>query len=49
MCILAHPERWSDSFGAWLKELVWQNVKNIGKTILVRRAYYGKEGGQVCL
>jgi len=20
MCILAHPERWSDSFGAWLKE-----------------------------
>ena len=49
MCILAHPERWSDSFGAWLKELVWQNVKNIGKAILVRRAYYGKEGGQVCL
>ena len=31
MCILAHPERWSDGFGAWLKELVWQNVKNIGK------------------
>ena len=31
MCILAHPERWSDSFGAWLKELVWQNVKNAGK------------------
>jgi len=31
LCILAHPERWSDSFGAWLKELVWQNVKNIGK------------------
>ena len=38
MCILAHPERWSDSFSAWLKELVWQNVKNIGKAILVRRA-----------
>ena len=35
--ILAHPERWSDSFGAWLKELVWQNVKNVGKTILVKR------------
>jgi len=30
-CILAHPERWRDSFGAWLKELVWQNVK--GKEI----------------
>ena len=37
MSILAHPERWSDSFGAWLKELVWQNVKNVGKTILVKR------------
>ena len=38
MCILAHPERWSDGFGAWLKELVWQNVKNAGKVILVKRA-----------
>jgi hypothetical protein len=43
MCILAHPERWSDSFGAWLKELVWQNVKNVGKAILVKRSSsYGK-------
>lgn len=39
ICILAHPERWSASFGAWLKELVWQNVKNVGKAILVRRSY----------
>ena len=39
MCILAHPERWSDGSGAWLKELVWQNVKNVGKAILVKRAY----------
>ena len=45
MCILAHPERWSDGFGAWLKELAWQNVKNIGKAILVKRAYYGKNKG----
>lgn len=45
MCIVAHPERWSNSFGAWLKELVWQNVKNIGKAILVKRAYYGKNKG----
>jgi len=37
MCILAHPSRWSDKFGAWLKELVWQNVKNVGKAILVKR------------
>lgn len=42
MCILAHPERWSDSFGAWLKELMWQNTKNLGKAILVKRAYYGR-------
>ncbi|MCK4735857.1 MAG: hypothetical protein KAT65_25610, partial [Methanophagales archaeon] len=45
ICILAHQERWSDSFGAWLKELVWQNVKNVGKAILVKRAYYGKNKG----
>jgi sporulation protein YlmC with PRC-barrel domain len=38
MCILAHPERWSDGSGAWLKELVWQNVKNVGKVILVKRS-----------
>lgn len=42
ICILAHPERWSDSFGAWLKELVWQNTKNMGKAILVKRAYKSK-------
>jgi hypothetical protein len=43
MCLLTHPERWSDNFGAWVKELAWQNVKNVGKEILVRRAYYGKK------
>ena len=43
MCVLVHPNRWSDGFGAWLKELVWQNMKNVGKAILVKRAsYYGK-------
>jgi len=42
ICILAHPERWSDSFGEWLKELAWQNVKNVCKAILVKRAFYGK-------
>jgi len=43
MCILAHPERWSDGFGAWLKELAWQNLKNVGKAILVKRAYHSKK------
>ena len=42
MCLLAHPNRWSDGFGAWLKELAWQNVKNVGKAILVKRGSYGK-------
>ena len=43
MCIVAHPERWSDNFGAWLKDLVWQNVKNVGKAVLVKRGYYDKK------
>ena len=42
MCLLAHPNRWSDGFGAWLKELVWQNMKNVGKRILVKRVHSGK-------
>lgn len=32
-----HPERWHDSFLPWAKELVWQNVKNVGKRIIVSR------------
>jgi hypothetical protein len=31
-----HPQRWSDSFVPWVKELVFQNVKNIGKRMIVR-------------
>ena len=31
VCILTHPNRWSDNFGGWLVELLWQNVKNVGK------------------
>jgi hypothetical protein len=38
LSILTHPERWSDGFGAWLKELAWQNMKNVGKAILVKRS-----------
>jgi len=26
--ITVHPQRWSDSPLSWMKELVWQNVKN---------------------
>ena len=29
--ITVHPQRWSDSFVPWIRELVFQNVKNVGK------------------
>ena len=31
-----HPQRWTDKPGPWMKELVWQNVKNVGKWGLVK-------------
>jgi len=31
VCILTHPERWSDNFSNWLKELLLQKIKNFGK------------------
>jgi len=34
--ITVHPQRWSDSFWAWTKELVWQNVKNAVKWGVVK-------------
>jgi len=30
-----HPQRWNDKPLPWLKELVWQNVKNQGKRLLL--------------
>ena len=35
MCILAHPNRWCDGFLGWIKELIYQNIKNIGKAGIV--------------
>ena len=32
-----HPQRWHDMSVPWVKELVWQGVKNVGKRILVMR------------
>jgi len=29
-----HPQRWNDAFVPWVKELVWQNIKNQGKRML---------------
>jgi hypothetical protein len=34
--ITTHPERWTDKWGPWVKELVWQNVKNVVKYFLVK-------------
>jgi len=31
-----HPQRWTDKPLPWVKELVWQNVKNVGKYLLIR-------------
>ncbi|NWH05778.1 hypothetical protein [Desulfobacter latus] len=36
MMITVHPQRWHDRAGPWVKELVWQNVKNGVKRVGVR-------------
>ncbi|WP_340817839.1 hypothetical protein [Methanolobus sp. WCC4] len=35
ICILVHPNRWCDDFAGWTKELLFQNIKNIGKFMIV--------------
>ena len=32
-----HPQRWDDRLGPWVKELVWQNMKNVVKRVIIRR------------
>ena len=34
--INTHPQRWDDRFIPWTRELVWQNIKNIVKKIIVK-------------
>ena len=41
-----HPQRWTDNRFDWTKELVWQNVKNVVKRIVIRRLH-GLEGAEV--
>ena len=36
MMFTFHPQRWTDKPFPWLKELVWQNIKNQVKRILVK-------------
>jgi len=31
-----HPQRWTNKPVPWVRELVWQNVKNVGKYFLVK-------------
>lgn len=38
MMITLHPQRWDDNPMQWLKELVWQNIKNAGKGLINRTA-----------
>lgn len=35
ICLLVHPNRWCNSLTGWSKELVMQNVKNVGKAGIV--------------
>ena len=35
ICILAHPNRWCDNPGLWTKELILQNIKNLGKAGII--------------
>jgi len=39
--ITFHPQRWSDKTLPWVKELVWQRVKNVGKRVLVKFRDWG--------
>ncbi len=42
ICILAHPNRWCDGMAGWTKELVMQNLKNVGKAgIIIYRKTFG--------
>lgn len=35
--LTVHPQRWHDNLLLWCTELIWQNVKNVGKISLVKQ------------
>lgn len=35
--INVHPQRWTDKAFPWLKELIWQNIKNQVKKLMVKK------------
>ncbi len=34
--LTVHPQRWHNAHFPWLRELVWQNIKNVGKWLLLK-------------
>jgi hypothetical protein len=34
--ITVHPQRWHDRPWPWAKELIWQNIKNVAKRVMLR-------------
>ena len=36
LLINIHPHRWNDHILPWIKELLWQNIKNTGKRVLIK-------------
>lgn len=36
ICISAHPNRWNNDSIEWLIELLWQNIKNMGKILIIQ-------------
>lgn len=37
LMITIHPQRWTDEWVPWTRELVWQNVKNVVKYLKVKK------------
>jgi len=31
-----HPERWTDDWYLWSKQLIWQNMKNVVKRVIIK-------------
>lgn len=44
-CILAHPDRWNNNVISWSKELIFQNIKNIGKAGILFYKKFSTKGG----
>ncbi len=40
LMITIHPQRWHNSYLGWSKELLWQNIKNLGKWSLSKFRKY---------